>query len=97
MKLLTVAVFFVLLSGVLAALSSISLQTAQSYAKISTKGGLYVSITILIFMLFGELGYLPYRFKGKKKRSTNEMQLMNPALFSDRNTVLKVCNCSYKN
>lgn len=90
MKLLTVAVFSLLLSGVLAALSSIALQTAN-YNSVSTKGGLYASITILILMIFGEFGYLPYRFKGKRKRfATPDERINFPSFLSDRNTVLQV-------
>ena len=69
MKILCVIVFLVLLTGVLATISNINLSPTGYYAKISTKGGLKVSITILIFMIFGEFGYLPFsRFVGRKKR-----------------------------
>lgn len=90
MDLLRTAVFLTLLSGVLAIVSNINLNPTGIYPKISTKGGLYVSIVMLIYLLFGELGYLPWlRFVGKKKRSVNG-SLLNSSLFGDRNTVLTV-------
>ncbi len=90
MDLLRTIFFLTLLSGVLAIVSNINLNPTGYYPKISTKGGLYVSIVILIYMIFGELGYLPWlRFVGKKKRSLNG-NLLNSVIFGDRNTILTV-------
>ena len=94
MKLLRVVVFLVLLVGVLCSVSNINLNPTGIYPKISTKGGLYVSIVMLIYVLFAELGYLPYRYKGKRSVDTvgggaNRL-LNNPYIFGDRNSVLQV-------
>jgi hypothetical protein len=89
MKLLRVIVFLVLLVGVLASVSNINLSPTGNYPEISTKGGLGVSIAILIYMLFAELGYLPFRFKGRKKRSALS-QLTSPLMLGDRDNILKV-------
>lgn len=89
MKLLGVIAFLVLLVGVLASVSNINLNPTGIYPQISTKGGLWVSITMLIYMLFAELGYLPYRFRGRKRRSAAG-QVMGPLMSGDRDTVLKV-------
>lgn len=88
MKLLRVIVFLVLLVGVLASVSNINLNPTGNYAKLSTKGGLYVSVAMLIYLLFAELGYLPFRFKGRKRRSAMG-QMMGP-MFGDRDVILKV-------
>ncbi len=88
MKLLRVIVFLVLLVGVLASVSNINLNPTGNYAKLSTKGGLYVSVAMLIYLLFAELGYLPFRFKGRKRRSAIS-QMMGP-MFGDRDVILKV-------
>lgn len=89
MKLLRLVIFLVLLVGVLASVSNINLNPTGLYPELSTNGGLYVSISILIYMLFAELGYLPYRFRGKK-RSTMD-NLLNPAMFmGNRDLILKV-------
>jgi hypothetical protein len=89
MKLLRVVVFLVLLVGVLSSVSNINLSPTGNYPPISTKGGLGVSIAILIYMLFAELGYLPFRFKGRKRRSAVS-QLTNPLMLGDRDNILKV-------
>lgn len=89
MKLVSVIVIVSLLAVVLASVSNINLGPTGNYPTISTKGGLYVSVTILIYMIFAELGYLPYRFKGKKKRSALP-RFMSGNLFMDRNSALKV-------
>ena len=89
MKLLRVIIFLVLLVGVLATVSNINLNPTGNYARISTKGGMYVSIIMLIYVLFGEFGYLPFtRFVGRKRRSISG-QMMGPML-GDRDTMLKV-------
>lgn len=87
MKLLRLVIFFVLLVGVLASVSNINLSPTGNYKEISTKSGLGVSIAILIYLLFAELGYLPYRFRGRKKRSALE-ELMTP--LGNRDLILKV-------
>ena len=90
MKIVRVIVFLLLLTNVLAIVSNINLNPTGNYAKISTKGGLYVSITILIFMIFGEFGYLPFsRFVGRKKRSAVS-QMMALSHHGNRNLVLQV-------
>lgn len=89
MKLLRVIVFLVLLVGVLASVSNINLSPTGIYPEISTKGGLGVSIAVLIYMLFSELGYLPFRFKGRKRRSAVG-QLSNRIRLGDRDAILKV-------
>ncbi|KZS13928.1 Uncharacterized protein APZ42_020573 [Daphnia magna] len=89
MKLLRVTVFLVLLVGVLASVSFINLSPTGIYPEISTKGGLGVSIAILIYMLFSELGYLPFRFKGRKRRSAVG-QLSNRIRLGDRDAILKL-------
>ncbi|XP_046655549.1 uncharacterized protein LOC124349087 [Daphnia pulicaria] len=89
MKLLRVVVFLVLLVGVLSSVSNINLSPTGNYPPISTKGGLGVSIAILIYMLFAELGYLPFRFKGRKRRSAVS-QLTNPLMLGDRDNILKL-------
>lgn len=89
MELLRIVIFLVLLVGVLASVSNINLNPTGYYAKLSPKGGLYVSVVLLIYVIFAELGYLPYRFRGKKKRSALG-GLMNPYLVGDRESVLQV-------
>lgn len=90
MKILRAVFFLTLLSGVLAIVSNINLNPTGYYAKISTKGGLYVSITLLIFMLFGEFGYLPWlRFVGRKKRSAVS-NIIGGGVPGDRNAILQV-------
>ncbi|EFX87473.1 hypothetical protein DAPPUDRAFT_306352 [Daphnia pulex] len=89
MKLLRVVVFLVLLVGVLSSVSNINLSPAGVYPQISTKGGLGVSIAILIYMLFSELGYLPFKFTGRRRRSAVG-QLTTPLMLGDRDNILKL-------
>lgn len=90
MKLLRLYAFLILIVGVLASVSFINLNPTGDYAKLSPKGGLYVSVVLLIYVLFGEMGFLPYRFKGRKRRSAND-QIMNPLIMGDKDVVLRVC------
>lgn len=94
MRLLGLLAFLVLATGILASVSNINLNPTGDYAKLSPKGGLYVSVVILIYMLFAEMGFLPYRFKGRKRRSAMA-QVMSPLIMGDRDVVLRVCfTCS---
>lgn len=89
MKLARVTVVCSLGAVVLASVSNINLSPTGNYAQVSPKGGLYASVAILIYMIFSELGYLPFRFKGRKKRSAVS-QLLGGDNFSKRNSALKV-------
>lgn len=89
MKLVRVTIVCSLVAVVLASVSNINLSPTGNYAHVSTKGGLYASVSILIYMIFSELGYLPFRFKGRKKRSAVS-QLMSGDSFTKRNSALKV-------
>ena len=90
MKIFRAVIFLTLLAGVLGIVSNINLNPTGYYARISTKGGLYVSITLLIFVIFRELGYLPFlRFVGRRKRSAVS-NLIGGGVPGDRNAVLQV-------
>lgn len=90
MRIYLVTILLALIACVLASVSNINLNPTGNYAKISTKGGLWVSATILIYMLFAELGYLPFKFVGRKKRSAVSQMVSPLMMFGDRTTTLKV-------
>ena len=89
MELLRLITFLILINGILGIVSLVNLNPTGDYAKLSPKGGLYVSVILLIYVLFGELGYLPFRFKGRKKRSAIS-QVINPLLLGNKDVVLRV-------
>ena len=89
MKLLQVITLLTLLTSVLATVSNINLAPSGPYPPISTKNGIIVSTILLIYMLFGETGYLPFGFKGRKKRFLDN-QLDDPLLLKNKNAVLEV-------
>ena len=96
MRLLVVLAFLALVTGILASVSNINLNPTGEYAKLSPKGGLYVSVVLLIYVLFAEMGFLPYRFRGRKRRSAMA-QVMNPLIMGDKDVVLRVyCSRSKK-
>ncbi len=90
MKLISVLLLFLLLTAVSASVSNIGIGQTGNFAKISPKGGLYVSIGMLMIVLIDELGLLnlPYRFKGKRKKRS----FISHHLNQDRNSILRVFN-----
>lgn len=89
MKLFQTVVVSLLLDLAFTSISNISVGPTGNFAKISPSQGMYVSVILLVYVLFAELGYLPFKFVGKKKRSLIT-SVFSSSFFSDRDTALKV-------
>ena len=88
MNLLKVALFLAFFSCALGSISQLNLNPTGNFAKLTTKQGLWVSIIILKILILGELGFFPYRFKGRKKRKIGRPDSL--VGLEDTNSVLQV-------
>ena len=85
MKLFSLLVLLLAVGGCLSSISNINLSPTGNFAKLSTKQGLWTSVVLLQFLILGQLGVIPYKFKGRKKRDLDPQ-----ALVQESNAMLKV-------
>jgi hypothetical protein len=88
MNLLKVALFLTFVSCALGSISQLNLNPTGNFAKLTSKQGLWVSIILLKILLMGQMGYFPYRFKGRKKRKIGGPDSL--VGLEDTNSVLQV-------